>query len=80
MDTVCRVGQQLDFHEDHCLEIKELDDKLSRLKGKASRVAIYNLWMRIYELLPDTKIGTWAIRHSRTKVYMVKMSMAESDI
>lgn len=73
------VGKQLNFEDEHYLEIKELDDKLRRLKGKCNAVATYMLWTRIYALLPDTKIGTWALRHSYTKCYMVKTSDAEAD-
>ncbi|GEM_PF-4360041 len=73
------VGNQLNIPEESSLEIKKLHDKLIRLKSKAHHTQTYLLWTRIHALLPETTKGTWGIRHSRTKTYLVKLSERDED-
>lgn len=74
-----KLGTSIQIPDDLALEIKELDDKFTRLKGKACQVARFNLWTAIYDAAPDTKTGTWQLRHSKTKVFVVKMHDENGD-
>ena len=74
-----KVGQQLYIPEDNSFEIKQLHDQLIRLKGKAHHTKTYELWTRLYALLPECRKGFWSIRHSLTQVYLVKMAEQDAD-
>ena len=78
-DGTARLGTCVQVPEDQVMELKELHDKLVRLKGKATSVATYVLWTRFYDLLPELRHGTWAIRHSMTKMYLVKLAHSDAD-
>lgn len=64
---------------EHTLEVKELHDAILRRRDKAKHVQTYNLWMRLHVLIPETRDGTWNIRHGLTTVYVVKMSDSSAE-
>jgi subtilisin-like proprotein convertase family protein len=73
------IGASLKVPTEYTLEIKELHDAILRRRDKAKHSQTYNLWMRLNVLLPETKTGTWSIRHGLTTVYVVKISQMDAE-
>lgn len=74
-----KVGASLPIPDEHTREIKELHDKIAKAKSGARYTLNYDLWVRIYNLIPETQKGTWHLRHGLTKVHLVKMSNSDMD-
>lgn len=73
------LGHAIQIPEEFAREIKVLHDYALSTKAKR-RTATHDLWVRVFALVPESKNGTWEIRHGLTTVYVVKLDHGQRSI